>query len=206
MTEPSPPPLVLASASPRRRELLEQAGQRFLVEPSDVDETLSLFESPFGAALELAQRKALAGAARHPERRACVLGADTIVAVRRDGRWLLLGKPADAREALGMLDLLSGTRHLVATGVAVVRTPDGAQRSAVEGTYVTMREILPAERAAYVASGEWEGKAGGYAIQETADRFVVRLEGGFDNVVGLPVALALSLYRELAGPQAPGGA
>jgi septum formation protein len=99
-----------------------------------------------------------------------------------------------------MLASLSGTRHAVVTGVAVRRARDGAEASAWERTWVTMRAILPAEVEDYVRSGEWEGKAGGYAIQETADRFVVRLEeGGFDNVVGLPVRLALELLDRLGG-------
>ena len=93
-----------------------------------------------------------------------------------------------------MLRALSGTRHRVITGVAVVRTIDGSERCDHETTWVTMREISEDEIGAYVASGEWRGKAGSYAIQETADRFVVGLDGGgFDNVVGLPVALTLAL-------------
>lgn len=196
--------LVLASASPRRRELLRAAGVAFSVEPADVDEDLNAFSDPEVAAVELALRKARAAVAvRQRASAAVVLGADTIVAVQRDGRWSLLGKPVDSEDALRMLGLLSGTRHLVVTGVALVRTSDGAQRTGVERTFVTMREIAAAERAAYVASGEWQGKAGGYAIQETADRFVERLEqGGFDNVVGLPVALVLRLLEELA-PETP---
>jgi len=195
---------VLASASPRRRELLRAAGVEFTVLPVDVDEDLGAFADPEQAATRLALRKARAGAAAWSARtgaaaeEACVLGADTIVAVPRGSGWSLLGKPADARDAERMLALLSATRHLVATGVAGVRTRDQAERSAVERTFVTMREISPVERERYVASGEWEGKAGGYAIQETADRFVVRLEeGGFDNVVGLPVARCLRLLDEL---------
>ena len=195
---------MLASASPRRRELLRAAGVAFSVEPADVDEDLNAFSDPEVAAVELALRKARAAVAvRQRASAAVVLGADTIVAVQRDGRWSLLGKPVDSEDALRMLGLLSGTRHLVVTGVALVRTSDGAQRTGVERTFVTMREIAAAERAAYVASGEWQGKAGGYAIQETADRFVERLEqGGFDNVVGLPVALVLRLLEELA-PETP---
>ena len=201
-------PLVLASASPRRSELLRAAGVDFSVEPVEVDEDLDGFRDPGIAAVELALRKARAAAARRrarasDSRAVCVLGADTIVAVQRRTGWSLLGKPLDARDAERMLGLLSKTRHLVATGVAVVRTSDGAERSGLERTFVTMRAITPGERASYAASGEWRGKAGGYAIQETADRFVVRLEqGGFDNVVGLPVALALRLFSELSGASA----
>jgi septum formation protein len=106
-----------------------------------------------------------------------------------------------------MLSALSDTRHRVVTAVCALRLPDGAHRSAFERTWVTMRALSRDEIEAYVASGEWRGKAGGYAIQESADRFVTRLEeGGFDNVVGLPVALALRLLAELgASTPAPGG-
>ena len=100
-----------------------------------------------------------------------------------------------------MLALLSDTRHAVTTGVCVARVPDGALAVRCERTWVTMRRLSEAELAAYAASGEWRGKAGGYAIQESADAFVTRLEGGgFDNVVGLPVALTLALLERLGGP------
>jgi septum formation protein len=134
-----------------------------------------------------------------------VLGADTVVAVGRGGRWELLGKPADEQEAAEMLAALGGTRHQVLTGVCCVRCPDGARAMGVERTWVTMRPLGPEEVAAYVTSGEWRDKAGGYAIQETADRFVTALEeGGFDNVVGLPVALALGLLdRAEEAPAVP---
>lgn len=198
--------LVLASASPRRRELLAAAGLEFVVAPADVDEDLAEFREPEAAAVELALRKARAAAEAWSAGRALgdrpaadvlVLGADTIVAVPQAQGWVLLGKPQDERDAARMLAMLSGSRHMVATGVAVVRAGDGAVKSALERTFVSMREITPAERADYVASGEWQGKAGGYAIQETADRFVVRLEeGGLDNVVGLPVALVRRLLAE----------
>jgi septum formation protein len=103
-----------------------------------------------------------------------------------------------------MLEKLSGSSHRVVTGVFALRGRDGASARGWERTFVTMRRITPAEIEAYVASGEWEGKAGGYAIQESADRFVVRLEeGGYDNVVGLPVRLALDLLARL-GAEVPG--
>ena len=202
--------VLLASASPRRRELLAQAGLAFELGPVEVDETLAAFESPEQAALELATRKAQAAArarlAREPEAQLLVLGADTVVAVARGGRWTLLGKPADAGEARAMLASLGGTRHQVVTGVCAVRCPDLAVRCGSERTWVTMRDLGAAEVEAYVASGEWRDKAGGYAIQETADRFVTALEeGGFDNVVGLPVALALALLEEVrSAPRAFG--
>ena len=204
--------IVLASASPRRRSLLEEAGLVFRVEPADVDESLEGAPSPDEAARVLAERKAravgarLAAGAEHPERTdpgTWVIGADTVVAVPEGpGGWTLLGKPGSPEEAGRMLRCLSHSRHAVVTGVAVFRLEGGALSAASETTWVTMRHLEEAEIAAYVASGEWRDKAGGYAIQETADAFVVRLEeGGFDNVVGLPVALTLSL---LAGAGASG--
>lgn len=192
-------PLVLASASPRRRELLQQAGLSFTLEVPDVDETLDPRTPPEQAVLELSERKARAVAARGPARDVLVLAADTIVAVELPGRGsVMLGKAADEREAGEMLRALSGTRHRVITGVCVLRTRDLALARSFERTFVTMRAIREKEIADYVASGEWRDKAGAYAIQESADRFVTQLEeGGFDNVVGLPVALAIALLAEL---------
>ena len=196
------PALVLASASPRRRALLDEAGIPYELEPSDGDESLDEEQgarlSPEEVAVHLAERKARAVAAGRAQRgeELLVLGADTVVALGEGREARLLGKPEDAADARSMLRALSGTRHRVITGVCLVRTRDGRAFAGYERTFVTMREIAPAEVEAYVASGEWEGKAGGYAIQETADAFVVRLEeGGFDNVVGLPVRLV----RELLG-------
>jgi septum formation protein len=192
-------PLVLASASPRRRELLERTGLAFTIEVSSVDEDLDPRTPPEEAALELAERKARAVAQRLGTRDVLILAADTIVAVDLPGRGaVMLGKAADAREAGEMLRTLSGTRHRVITGVCALRSRDLAICRGFERTFVTMRAITEPEIAAYVASGEWKDKAGAYAIQESADRFVTSLEeGGFDNVVGLPVALSLRLLAEL---------
>ena len=195
--------LVLASASPRRRELLAAAGLAFEVAPADVDESLPPGTDPAEGAVRLARSKAEAVAARRAPADELVLAADTIVAIddpAEPGAMRLLGKPSDAGEARAMLRLLSLSRHAVVTGVAVLRTRDGALETGFERTWVTMRAIAPEEVEAYVRSGEWEGKAGGYAIQETADRFVTKLEeGGLDNVVGLPVGLALELLGRLGG-------
>lgn len=195
--------IVLASASPRRSELLRRAGVVFEVRPANVDERLAPDEAPLEAALRLATLKARAGRDALPpavgER--WVVGADTIVALNHAGGWRMLGKAVDELEAAAMLSALSGTRHLVATGVCVVRASDGRHWSAVERTWVRMRDIEPQEVRDYVASGEWRDKAGAYAIQESADRFVLGLdEGGFDNVVGLPVELTLRLLREAGAP------
>ena len=169
-----------------------------------MDESFEPELTPALVARTLAERKAAAVAARLSAD-ALVIGADTIVAVPRaaaagDDDYEILGKPTCPTDARRMLRALSGSRHQVLTGVAVARAPGGGGRSEVERTWVTMRPIADAEIEAYVGSGEWMDKAGGYAIQETADAFVARLEGGFDNVVGLPVELTLSLLRAVRGP------
>jgi len=196
--------LILASASPRRSDLLAAAGLTFEVEPSDVDETLVGRPDAEPAARELALRKAAHVARGYAGSAAWVIGSDTVVALGEGADVRLLGKPEDAAEARAMLEALSGSRHRVVTGVCVIdasrwdpAAPEGAGCGlAHERTWVHMRPILPAEVEAYVASEEWRGKAGGYAIQENADAFVTRLEeGGFDNVVGLPVSLTLELLR-----------
>ena len=154
---------------------------------------------------QLAVGKALAVSRAHAGEECLVLGSDTVVVVGEGDQERLLGKPAGADEAREMLELLSGTRHRVLTGVAVVQAASGQVAVDHECTRVTMREISASEVQDYVASLEWMDKAGGYAIQETADRFVTRLEGGgFDNVVGLPVALTLDLLAA-AGLVTPGG-
>jgi septum formation protein len=166
----APPAVVLASASSRRDHLLRQAGLVFEVVPADVDESLEEDLEPEVAAERLAARKAEAVAARIGPADRWVLGADTVVAVDSEEGTLLLGKPNGAAEARTMLARLSGTTHRVATGVCVVDARSGRRRCAVEVTRVTMRTLSTEEIAAYVASGEWEDKAGGYAIQERADR------------------------------------
>ena len=197
--------LLLASASPRRRALLAAAGVDFRVEPVGVDETLPPGLAPEVAAAHLAERKARASLERHGGEPLWILAADTVVGLCEGDGWRLLGKPEGPEEAARMLRALSGSRHRVVTGVCVARALDGALETRTETTGVTMRPIQAAEVQAYVASGEWRDKAGGYAIQETADRFVTALEGGgFDNVVGLPVALSLELLAGL-GLAAEGG-
>jgi septum formation protein len=176
-------PLVLASSSPRRRHLLAEAGYNFEVAPPPIDEpTRWPAETPPAALAEaLAYFKARSVAETHPD--ASVLGADTICAC--NGR--VMGKPADADHARAMLHELSHNRHAVVTGVAVL---DGTRRRiASDITWVTMRPMTPADIEDYIASGEWDGKAGAYAIQESADRYVERLDGSFSNVVGLPMEL-----------------
>jgi septum formation protein len=187
-------PLVLASASPRRRELLAQLGVEFLIMAVDVDESLHPAETPRDLVLRLAQAKAEAAlAAAHPGH--WVLGADTVVAVGGE----ILGKPADAAEAAAMLQRLSGRAHTVHSGLALARTGFPARTAAVR-TRVWMREITPGEIVGYVATGEPLGKAGAYAIQGRAAAFVRCLAGSYSNVVGLPLFELDAMLRELPDP------
>jgi len=180
--------------------LLSEAGFDFEVCVSGVDESHDLEQGPEEVAEELARRKAVAVAESLGGGDALCLGADTVVAIPEGEGWTYLGKPADAGEARSMLSRLSGTSHAVVTGVCVVRSADMVAFEDSERTTVVMRELSSEEVEAYVAKGEWEGKAGGYAIQESADAFVVALEGGgFDNVVGLPVDLAKALMAAASG-------
>ena len=197
--------IVLASASPRRRALLAAAGLRFRIEIAGVGEELAAGGDPADGARILARRKARAVVTQlrgGPRGEATwVVGADTVVAVPEGDGWRLLGKPAGPDEARAMLSLLSTTRHRVITGVCVARVDTATELTEAETTWVTMRRITPAEIEAYVASGEWRDKAGGYAIQETADVFVTGLEGGgFDNVVGLPVRRTLDMLARCGVP------
>jgi len=196
--------LILGSASPRRAELLRASGLEFdVVEPA-VDQSLPEHIEAEEAALMLAERKARHVGQLFRGEDAIVLAADTIVAIDEEAGTRCLGKPLDARDAARMLERLSGSRHRVVTGVAALHVPSGRIAVGFERTWVTMRPISADEIAAYVESGEWRDKAGGYAIQENADRFVTALEeGGFDNVVGFPVELTMLLIekaRSLADP------
>jgi septum formation protein len=178
--------LILASQSPRRAELLRNAGISFEVRPADVDESVRAGEDPFEYVKRLAREKALAVLETAPEG-AVVLGADTTVVV--DGE--SLGKPADEDEARRMLERLSGRRHKVMTGVCVAFcNPDGAAVAEVgaEVTEVEFAAMSAEEISAYVASGEPMDKAGAYAIQGRASRWIPRIAGCYFNVVGLPVA------------------
>ncbi len=195
--------LVLASASPRRQELLRNAGISFVVEAADIDETPLEGESAGVCAERLAREKALAVWRKRPQD--VVLGADTVVVV--DGR--ILGKPADGEDAARMLRMLSGRVHEVITGVCVVgavKSPllaeparSGAPQIRVgsETTQVTMSEISDDEIREYVATGEPMDKAGAYAIQGGASRWILRIEGDYSNVVGLPVELVRRMLKEV---------
>ncbi len=187
MTAPEPapgaamPPLILASASPRRLELLAQIGLApDLIDAAEIDETPLPGETARRLALRLARAKAAAVAARRPG--AFVLAADTVVALGRR----LLGKPEDPADAARMLTLLSGRAHQVLTAVAVA-APGGGSGARLSETRVRFKRLTDAETDAYVAGGEWAGKAGGYGVQGRAGAFVVALNGSYTGVVGLPL-------------------
>lgn len=201
--------LVLASASPRRQELLRNAGISFAVQPADVDETPLKDEAPRACAERLSREKALAVWRSRPHD--AVLGADTIVVVDET----ILGKPVDAKDAARMLRMLSGREHRVITGVCLIKPVPGTQHPVPSGrsgardenrnenlhlgsetTLVTMCEISDKEILDYVATGEPMDKAGAYAIQGIASRWIPRIEGDYSNVVGLPVALVYRMLRE----------
>ncbi|HET7890491.1 MAG TPA: Maf family protein [Candidatus Sulfotelmatobacter sp.] len=213
--------IVLASASPRRQELLRNAGIPFQVHPADIDETPLTGEAPRDCAERLAREKAIAVWGDRPQD--TVLGADTIVVVDE----ALLGKPANAEDAVRMLQLLSGRVHQVITGLCIVRAADSGQwsvssetrqrgtaspqrryeilrtenreqRTASEITLVTMSELSDEEIREYVSTGEPMDKAGAYAIQGMASRWIPRIEGDYSNVVGLPVALVYRMLQDSA--------
>lgn len=192
--------LVLASASPRRRELLSGICSQFEVVPSEIDETLENGPTPEGVA-ELALRKARAVAARAGE--AVVLAADTLVVL--DGT--ALGKPADPEEARAMLRRLRGREHEVITGVAVVDSRTGREASLAVVSRVRMAAYSDATLDAYVASGAPLDKAGAYAIQDLGGALVERLAGSYANVVGLPVEETRRLLADfgvrVSSPDAP---
>lgn len=173
--------LVLASASPRRQELLRNAGIAFEVQPAHIPEDLLPGERASDCAERLAREKALTIAKACPGD--TFLGADTVVVVDDQ----ILGKPVDAADAARMLRMLSGRTHQVITGVCVVASGQCAVAS--ETTSVTMSEISEKEIVDYVATGEPMDKAGAYAIQGIASRWIPRIEGDYSNVVGLPIAL-----------------
>jgi len=178
--------IVLASASPRRIELMERIGVKCIVDPADIDESI---EPSDDAAAILSKRKAEAVAARHPAG-TIIIAADTVVVC--DGR--LLGKPSDEGEAFEMLRALSGRTHTVHTGVTVMR--DGQTLTKMESTRVTMRALTDGEILAYIATGEPMDKAGSYGIQERGALLVETVEGDFYNVMGLPVCRLSKMLLE----------
>jgi len=181
--------LVLASASPRRAALLREAGWAFEVAPVDLDETLRPGETAQAYVERLAQAKAAAAASKDPE--AVVLGADPTVVVQGQ----VLGKPLDSADAARMLRLLSGRTHDVLTGICLRK----GLRSLVhvESSRVRIAALSDAEIEWYIGTGEPFDKAGGYAVQGLASRFIEAVDGSYSNVVGLPVASVNSLLKQL---------
>jgi len=194
MNAPTQPPLVLASASPRRLELLRQIGLiPDQIEPAEIEETPLAGETARRLAVRLARAKAAAVAVRCPD--AFVIAADTVVAVGRR----LLAKAADAAEAARMLRLLSGRAHRVLSAVAVA-APGGRTGARLSETRVTFKRMTDAEIAVYLAAGEWEGKAGAYGVQGRAGAFVTALSGSYTGVVGLPLYETRALLVGLGFP------
>jgi septum formation protein len=183
------PILVLASASPRRQQLLREAGIAFEAHAADLNEDQNAGEPPLEYAHRLSREKAHAVAQHYPRR--YVLGADTIVVV--DGE--VLGKPRDTKDAERMLRILSGRGHEVSTAVTVV-TPAGETETRSITTKVIFRELAEEEIRQYVAGGEPMDKAGAYAIQGGASRWTNRIEGEYSNVVGLPLPLVTEMLRK----------
>ncbi len=184
-------PLTLASASDRRRDLLEEIGIPFTIDPADVDESNDVPSDPERHVVVLAERKVRSVAARRTD--GLVLGADTIVV--QEGR--IFGKPRDADDALAMLRQLAGSEHVVWTGVSVVDARHGTSRTRAVATRVFFHTVQDEELREYVASGEPFGKAGAYAIQGTGRFLVARIEGDYTNVVGLPLGETLDLLAEM---------
>lgn len=186
--EVSNPAVVLASASPRRRELLAQIGVPVTVAPADIDESAAPGETPADYVDRLARAKALKVAADHPQ--ALVIGADTTIA---DGK-TILGKPDDRAHAIAILQSLAGREHLVHTAVAIARGSDVT--SVVATTRVVFRALTLVEIEQYVDSQEPFGKAGAYAIQGLGAVLVSRIDGSYSNVVGLPLAETYQLLSQ----------
>ncbi|MBK9706653.1 MAG: septum formation inhibitor Maf [Acidobacteria bacterium] len=183
--------LILASASPRRAELLKAAGIDFTVKVSDIDESLIAGESPRDYVLRLSREKALAVARKGD----LVLGADTTVVIDSAHGGEIAGKPVDEQDARRMLKLLSGRRHEVLTGVSLVL--DDRIISEVEVTQVEFALMTDLEIDWYISTGEPMDKAGAYGIQGYASRFIERIDGNYSNVVGLPVQLVYTMLKKM---------
>jgi septum formation protein len=186
----SPSSFILASRSPRRVQLLREANYRFDTDPADIDEPiaelLAKLREPALVARQLARNKALCVAKRHPRR--LVLGADTVVALNGE----LLGTPVDRADAERIIRKLSGSAHDVITAVCVARLDPHQLRVEHDLTRVHMRPMSEAEIEAHLDSGNWQGKAGAYGLQDD-DPFVTKIEGSWSNVVGLPMDLIAEL-------------
>lgn len=189
MLQPEQPVLILASSSPRRQELLREAGIAFEVHPAHINEDQHQGELPLDYSCRLAHEKAEVVAQRFPQR--SILGADTIVIVDQE----VLGKPRDPADAARMLRRLSGRSHNVTTAVCVI-SPSGKTETQSCTTQVFFRQITENEIQQYVSGGEPMDKAGAYAIQGGASRWTDRIEGEYSNVVGLPLSLVTEMLRK----------
>ncbi|MBS1709030.1 MAG: septum formation protein Maf [Armatimonadetes bacterium] len=178
-----PWPVVLASASPRRQELLRRLVPEFDVVPAHVDEDALTVEDPFVTAQKLAREKALVVASSRPE--SLVVAGDTVVALQNGNGWRQLAKPIDEADAVAMLNLLAGRTHTVVTGVCL-RWPGGLS-AFTEASQVTFRALKMGEAEAYVATGSPMDKAGAYGLQDGSQSFVEKVEGSVTNVIGLPM-------------------
>lgn len=187
--------LILASGSPRRTEILRNAGFEFEIHATDADETRRARESAARYVRRVATAKTRAAAEEFAGKsgRTIVIGADTVVLA--SGK--ILGKPLDVKDARRMLRMLSGKTHRVLTGLAIVSLPDGAERHHVETTRVRFRKMSNAEIDDYIATGEPFGKAGAYAIQGIGGRYITEIEGCYFNVVGLPLARLCKLLAQI---------
>lgn len=195
MSEQCKAALILASASPRRKDLLKQAGFKFKVVPSSVDESsLKIANAdPAGFAAEVALAKAIKVAGRYPA--ALVIGADTVV----DFNGEIIGKPADAEDAERIIKLLFSAPHKVITAVAIIRIKDHTQVVETDATTVYPKKLTEQQIADYIKTSRWRGKAGAYGIRETGDEFVERIDGSITNVMGLPMELIERLLKRIAG-------
>ena len=186
--------LILASSSPRRRQILAEAGYQFDVIEPILDEPIYEKQknnlSPEEFAQAIAYFKAMQIAEKNPE--SIVIGADTIV-VCNDR---LIGKAKNANHAREILNLLSRNRHRVITGIAIVNLEDNKRVIDYDETWITMKPMSQSEIEKYIKSGQWQGKAGAYALQQGGDKFVCKLEGSYSNVIGLPIELTSKLLKQ----------
>ena len=195
MSEQRKAALILASASPRRKDLLKQAGFKFKVVPSGLDESsLKIANAdPAGFAAEVALAKAVEVAGRYPA--ALVIGADTVV----DFNGEIIGKPTDARDAERIIRLLFSAPHKVITAVAIIRIKDHTQVVETDTTTVYPKKLTNEQIADYIKTSRWQGKAGAYGIKETGDEFVERIDGSITNVMGFPMELVQRLLKKFNG-------
>jgi septum formation protein len=186
---------ILASASPRRRQLLAEAGYKFTVVRPDIDESIFTTDqiAPCKYAEQLASAKAKSIAKKYPD--SLVMGADTIV----DSRGEIIGKPADAKEARRIIRRLFSEPHKVITGLAVCRYRDGFEIVTCDSTTVYPKQLTEDQIDEHIESGLWEDKSGAYAIKENGDEFIERIEGSLTNVMGLPMELLEQLLGRVPG-------